>query len=870
MSIASKSPTCPTTGTAGHTTRASSMGWELWRHVVCRSAGFPSSRVLEFGDRECAKAADELNVRRAQEESAWKELRDAVKPRIDELRQRLREMPVGDPRRSDLAQTLASFQALAKSVYKRDLAKLPRHPDVAPQREHLDVARRAHDAAHEAFMVSYAKAIEACAIAARRLADDGRFREAVAWQNPNALATAVECLRVGDVPTGARSRNAVALVATYAQRYCTKNDMIGFFGPCGWAEFVDDDIVLSATPGAGLLARRRVYFEDWAVRAVASRLGSTLALRPWLTPRLAAHLRWDGARLHWPGGRTVVLAEAEAAVLQSCDGIAMTAEIAAALCANPFLSFSTPADVEAIVARLTEERRLDCSLGVRAGDAFAERHLRRQLERIGDADLRASSLAEMDTLDDARIALEAAAGDADAVVRAIDRLNDEFERSAGVAATRHAGQTYGARTVAYEDCIRHMKVALGTRLRKELQPPLDLILSSARWFCHELALHIRSRLTVLFNELASGNRSGAAVTAFDFPTFWYAAQEMFFGTDDSVTKDLQHELCSRWGSILGPMGPGAAASFRSEDLRSSVDTLFAAPSCGWPAAMHQSPDVMIVAGRGAPVYVLGELHMGTNTLLAQATVHQHAEPDVLVRALRDDWSGPRLMPLLSPHATRQPIRVQSVVDAGRDIEICFSADSRPLDPSRAVSIGDLLVEADGDGRVHVRSADGRHHFELEVVFGEFLSTLAINCFRLLEPRAHTPRITVDSLVVQRETWRIPCSEVAGALEPDEALAFVQARRWASDVGLPRWIFVKTPWEDKPFYADLASPVYVAALLKQVRNAARRGTPPQTLITVSEMLPLHADHWLPDADGDHYSCELRIAAVHSKDRLVSLS
>ncbi|HZJ62930.1 MAG TPA: hypothetical protein VFD36_05350 [Kofleriaceae bacterium] len=37
-------------------------------------------------------------------------------------------------------------------------------------------------------------------------------------------------------------------------------------------------------------------------------------------------------------------------------------------------------------------------------------------------------------------------------------------------------------------------------------------------------------------------------------------------------------------------------------------------------------------------------------------------------------------------------------------------------------------------------------------------------------------------------------------------------------------------------------------------------PKATALGVSEMLPGHDGLWLPDAAGEHYSCELRIAAV----------
>ncbi|MDQ2814645.1 MAG: lantibiotic dehydratase family protein, partial [Actinomycetota bacterium] len=59
------------------------------------------------------------------------------------------------------------------------------------------------------------------------------FQEAVTWQNP-VLA---QRLRDAGVGTSRRShdRKRELVIANYLQRYCLKNDTIGFFGPVGWA-----------------------------------------------------------------------------------------------------------------------------------------------------------------------------------------------------------------------------------------------------------------------------------------------------------------------------------------------------------------------------------------------------------------------------------------------------------------------------------------------------------------------------------------------------------------------------------------------------------------------------------------------------------
>ena len=74
----------------------------------------------------------------------------------------------------------------------------------------------------------------------RAIARDPRFREAVTWQNPAALANAIDKVADGAPAKPSRVRQREEIVASYWQRYCSKNDTIGFFGPLAWGRIVDD------------------------------------------------------------------------------------------------------------------------------------------------------------------------------------------------------------------------------------------------------------------------------------------------------------------------------------------------------------------------------------------------------------------------------------------------------------------------------------------------------------------------------------------------------------------------------------------------------------------------------------------------------
>src|SRR5436190_12589162 len=115
----------------------------------------------------------------------------------------------------------------------------------------------------------------------REVARNPRFREAVTWQNPAAVANAVSKLADGAPRKPSRTRQHEELVASYWQRYCAKNDTIGFFGPLAWARIVDDGPPLTAR-SRDLVSERSVHLEAWGVQALAEAIdpGLTVATGP--------------------------------------------------------------------------------------------------------------------------------------------------------------------------------------------------------------------------------------------------------------------------------------------------------------------------------------------------------------------------------------------------------------------------------------------------------------------------------------------------------------------------------------------------------------------------------------------------------------
>jgi Lantibiotic dehydratase, C terminus. len=89
--------------------------------------------------------------------------------------------------------------------------------------------------------------------------------------------------------------------------------------------------------------------------------------------------------------------------------------------------------------------------------------------------------------------------------------------------------------------------------------------------------------------------------------------------------------------------------------------------------------------------------------------------------------------------------------------------------------------------------------------------------------------------------------------------FLAVRRWARDHGLPRFVFVRTPVEVKPYYLDFDSVHYIENFVRASRRTLEQRSP-DTVISVVEMLPEPDRLWLADAQGRRYTSELRIVAV----------
>lgn len=728
---------------------------------------------------------------------------------------------------------------------------LARHADamVRDGARHLDWSE---------FGSHYEAATTALGAQIQRIAASERFRLAVTWQNHRAAADAIGSLLRWRPGPGARHkqhRKHEDLIASYWQRYCVKNDTIGFFGPVGWGRLTAGSATRFA-PGREVIASSEVFFEPWAIDRLAEALETEPGMREWLAPKRAAFIRFEQGVVIPPAGPPVRLSPLEARVLSRCDGLVRARDMAAELTGDDGLE--NRADVFAILRRFEGKRWITWKLDLPV-TPWPEAALRRALLAVEDRGLRERAVARLDALESARKTVVACDGDSRALGTALSALDDTFTTITGTAATRHHGRAYGGRTLLYQDCRRDIDLGIGQDVVRAAAP-VELLLRGGRWFCYTLAQALRARLHERYKAtVASG---GPTV---DLATFWFGSMRLLRQDTATILAGIEAELTSRWESALPlPGGEGTAASrahFSYADVAPRVAALFDAPHAGWSGARYFSPDIILAARNAAGIrqgrfeLVLGELHMAINTQRSHCFVTQHPEPGELLRNVDRDFPHARLLPVLPKGSPpRLSIRTHPALIRDGDFMVAHLYDTVPPDRRNVVASRDVKV-IESAGQLCAQLPGGQT-FDLLDVFSEILMDAVIDRFRLFNDRPHTPRVTIDKVVISREKWQFDPGSLPFANEKDEARRFVAARAWGRACGMPRHVFAKPLGKEKPMYFDFDSPLYVNLLTRLIRRSARASS----TLTVTEMLPGFEQAWLTDLAGNRYMSELRLTAV----------
>jgi hypothetical protein len=653
-----------------------------------------------------------------------------------------------------------------------------------------------------------------------RLAGNERFREALTWQNQDALRNALD--RLSGAASGSTRRRRLGTVASYWQRYCAKNDTIGFFGPLGWGQLADDGPAAVVEPGPELLASRVTRFEVWVIDALAAVLAEDPGVRRWIPPR------------RHPARVPADLDPAEEEVYRRCDG-------RPAFEAGP---------VE-LIAKLADRSLLVWAFRVPLGP-HPERELRAQLEAIGDPVVRARCLEALDRLEAARAAVTAAAGDAAALGRALDELGQVFQALTGVAPRRRAGEMYAGRSVCYEECRRNLTLRLGPDVVAELARVLVPVLAGARWYCGEVAEVGRAVIAEAVAEARAGCGTGrvplADVWRRVIPQLMPAPARRELPAAVAGVEAVGTELQRRWIQLLGG---------DLDTLAERVQAVFTDVRPSWRRACFHGPDVQIAAtsagaiNRGEFTVVVGDFHPGSAPIGQSMFLEGHPEPGEVRRFFARYMPEPRLVWVLPRNVGRAGGRFIPGYPTTADYCLLTTEETCMAAGYRSVALAELWVEEGADGPVIV-TGEGKPIAPLQDAFEHHLFIAGIRSYNPFAPAPHAPRITVGRSVLRREMWTLHGTDIGWAHRQQEAHA--AARQWARELGMPRRVFALASGEAKPVYVDFNSRALVGILGRQIRAAG------QAPVRFSEMLPDPEHLWLTDAQGNRYTSELRLTAV----------
>jgi hypothetical protein len=701
--------------------------------------------------------------------------------------------------------------------------------------------------------VAYSDAARRLSLAIADTNADPVFREAVIWQNPG-LAQRLQDAGAG-VARRTKDRQRELVVANYLQRYCLKNDTIGFFGPVGWASVAPGTAGLVVTPGEQLIARRTTYFEVWAIDKIAAVIAGQGRILGWLRPRRNGSTFLAGNVLHRPHRNPVVLTDAELRILMACDGSRTISDVAA--------STGAP-DARALMAQLAELGALRMDLEGPM-HAWPERLLRERLEQIADPAARAAALEPVERMVKARDEVAASAGDPGRLQRALASLAETFEQVTGSAATRRAGANYAGRTLVYQDAVRDVRVELGAAVTGALARPLALVLDSVRWLVND----VTARYRVLFAQLLDHETArvgGAPVPLQRLVTV--ASPHLFanFGRSLSeIAAPSVAELQRRWQEVLGPRQSDSRQQVSADAITARAAECFPAHPVAWSGARQHSPDIMIAAAspgdvqRGNFLLVLGELHVANNTLDGRCFVEQHPDPPRLIAAEQADHGARRIVsipPKDFPAVTSRTSPPSAVMGPGQVYWSSAAAGSLdPPEPAMVMPGAAMTVTRRGDELVvHLMPSGAELNF-FEVI-ADLMGGVVNNAFQPVAPAAHQPRITIDRLVLSREQWVFEVADSSWAFAKDEQERYYLARRWRQKYQLPELVFFRVPVEAKPMAVDFRSIALINLFAKHIRQTKTAG---YAEYSVSEMLPDLSQLWLADHVGRRYGSELRFVA-----------
>ncbi|MFP2911254.1 hypothetical protein ACLESD_40765, partial [Pyxidicoccus sp. 3LFB2] len=429
---------------------------------------------------------------------------------------------------------------------------------------------------------------------------------------------------------------------------------------------------------------------------------------------------------------------------------------------------------------------------------------------------RDASALERDTL--ARLRADFETADLDARRALLPRLEAAFTEATGKPARRGEGQVYADRLILYEEASSPFRLRFGARFTRELEAALTGALELSAAYGDTVQRGFREQVR---------DALGPDETPLDLLD--YAVR-------------LRPDTVS--GSRFSPVPPVLLEEDGARARTLPVDFL----GTSTPGGRYALPDVCLAAkpdGGGFEV-MLARVH---HHLLLWSWLGAFQPERERYASVASRWldADPAARGLVGLSIRRR--NKGFYVFPGR--RLVYSV-SDVLDVEEgALTPGDVKVRPTPQGPVLV---DGKgERLSLYMPLDDFSSYPPFAA--LAHPQVlhaplrtkgqHLPRLSVGGAVYQRERWELSSERLS---RPAGFELFLAVQRERQAGGWPRFVFMRSSKERKPYLIDTASPFALDLLSHLAREAER--------LSVEEMYPAPEQLWLKDSRG-RYTCELRM-------------
>lgn len=670
----------------------------------------------------------------------------------------------------------------------------------------------------------------------RRLGAQTKIQEAIYLSNPSVYASLQRYLSTSPAGENSATRKFERRLVSYLQRFCTKNETQSFFGPINYATLAPDQPeVLQLRYASETLQQRCAFPSQWMVEAMAAAISAEPELRFFLRPRRATHcLLGENYTLTFPMSSTIRVLDAQQAWLfEHADGRRTVRELAQASredCLKTWQRLEQLQRWAAIVLPVLIPGDTSDPLG----------YLQNWLANVPESPARTrwqTTLHQLHTLIE-----KFAATPFPQRTSLLDQMEILFTSACGQKAHRGAGAMYVDRSLLFEECLGNLEQcsiggSLAHQLTHKLQPILNL------WYVYgHLQMQRDQRIAYqLWQRLRTSSTHTVPLLAYLHAAQNEIEHSVLPGEDETAT------LLQRLRTLVSCRSDGHIARLSYTDLpRAPVEHAYT------------SLDVMIASERisalqqGNYQIILGEGH-ALPLLLVFPTAHflEEEQRDALKRAFSAKITAPDSTTITAQVLVTRKNKIFPYMLTDSQIELRpFYSDTRAI-PVAAVEV----YESAGTLALRAEGRDLRLHTSLKRLSEQF-DPLAPFAFPGVRPPTidlgeHTPRIEVDGIVCQRERWTLPTTPIkTQGLKGCEL--FLKVWRWKELHGLPQEVFVRAPHEPKPIYIDFCN-YFLHELLCRMADGC-------DFLVLSEMLPHSQQLWLGQ-ENEHYSCELRMIAVH---------